>query len=271
MSAPWSLGGAIKPLAVLCAALLALLLAATPSTATPLIETAQAAAPAAPCLALDPSACDRLPAAPEAVTPALATNWYGIPTPLPAARTAPQPDLAASVAPIPLPAAGWLLVAGLGALGLFRRRGTQPAPLRTTLRGCARTDLARPRTPARLFPAAAPLDLSRRSAARSERLTAFAPGRATRARPTGAAGVRGAATAERAPPPLAGCIARVESQRGDIPVNYTPARQSVSALSASSFAFLGGDSTRNTIRAKHQETNNFNSAKEHSHELSIFA
>src|SRR5690606_25155638 len=62
-----------------------------------------------------------------------------------------------SIAAVPLPAAGWLLVVGFGGLGLFarRRRGALPSlrrtgdgtePAATTLRGSARIDAPAPRS-----------------------------------------------------------------------------------------------------------------------------
>jgi hypothetical protein len=112
-----------------------------------------------------------------------------------------------AIAPIPLPAAGWLVLAGMGALGLMRRRRADAMsglrgsePLGTALRGSALRHA--PGTPARpsfLIPQAL------RRAARSRlrrnwQARAFSPGTCSPVRPCGGAGQRYAATAERAPP-----------------------------------------------------------------------
>jgi hypothetical protein len=151
-----------------------------------------------------------------ALAPDVTSDWAGL-----AARfangiaaglqsTVPQlkDSLQSTAAPVPLPAAGWMLVAGLGALGLFRRRrdGT-PVPLRTALRDGARADLAPRRDPMFLRLPAALRPGARRSLlirARGERLTAFAPGRAALDHPRGGAGTRPATSAERAPPAAPG-------------------------------------------------------------------
>jgi hypothetical protein len=188
-------GGMVTPALVLCAMLLSILGLARPAEALPVLSAAEAPTPA-----VCPESCLGLAGAPAAAVPG-PLAWYGIasavlPAPLPVAGA-----LDANVAPIPIPAAGWLLIAGLGALGLFHRR-RRDTPLRPALRASARTDFAASRHgPVRLFPAALPaLDLRRGRALRSERLNAFAPGRATPARPAGGAGILYAAIAERAPP-----------------------------------------------------------------------
>jgi hypothetical protein len=115
------------------------------------------------------------------------------------------------VSPIPLPAAGWLVLAGMGALGLMRRRSSalsgRPGvePLGTALRGSALRHA--PGTPARpsfLIPQAL------RRAARSRlrrnwQARAFSPGTCSPVRHCGGAGHRYAATAERAPPWSGAC------------------------------------------------------------------
>ncbi|MCU0854766.1 MAG: VPLPA-CTERM sorting domain-containing protein, partial [Rhodobacteraceae bacterium] len=131
-------------------------LTVTPAAAAPVVETVPADPMAAKaCLGTFGAATTDCPAETVAGTvPALApdvtSDWAGL-----AARfangiaaglhsTVPQlkDSLQSTTAPVPLPAAGWMLVAGLGALGLFRRRrdGT-PVPLRTALRDGARADL----------------------------------------------------------------------------------------------------------------------------------
>jgi hypothetical protein len=122
-----------------------------------------------------------------------------------------------SIAPIPLPAAGWLVLAGMGALGLMRRRranarsdscGAEIEPLGTALRGSAlRHAPAAPARPNFLLPPA----LRRTAHARLRhrwRALAFSPGTGSPVRPCGGAGHRYAATAERAPPRPGGCSPR---------------------------------------------------------------
>jgi hypothetical protein len=208
------------------ALVLPLALTVTPAAAAPVVETVPADPAADPlaakaCLGTFGAATTDCPAETVAGTvPALApdvtSDWAGL-----AARfangiaaglhsTVPQlkDSLQSTTAPVPLPAAGWMLVAGLGALGLFRRRrdGT-PVPLRTALRDGARADLGPRRDPMFLRLPAALRPGARRSLllrARGERLTAFAPGRAAPDHPRGGAGTRPAVSAERAPPAAPG-------------------------------------------------------------------
>ena len=119
-----------------------------------------------------------------------------------------------SIAAVPLPAAGWLLVVGFGGLGLFarRRRGALPSlrrtgdgiePAATTLRGSARIDAPAPRR-ARLDRRDPDLrDRLRALMLSGEGLCAFAPGDASPDRPCGGAGHRYPPTAGRAPPAAA--------------------------------------------------------------------
>jgi hypothetical protein len=116
-----------------------------------------------------------------------------------------------SIAPIPLPAAGWLVLAGMGALGLMRRRSSALSgrrgvePLGTALRRSAiRYAPGTPTRPRFLLPQAL------RRAARSRlrrnwQARAFSPGTCSPVRPCGGAGHRYAATAERAPPWSGAC------------------------------------------------------------------
>jgi hypothetical protein len=111
-----------------------------------------------------------------------------------------------SIAPIPLPAAGWLVLAGMGALGLMRRRADALSglrgsePLGAALRGSAlRHAPSEPARPSFLLPPA--LRRAVRSRLRRRwRTRAFSPGTGSPVRPCGGTGHRCAATAERAPP-----------------------------------------------------------------------
>jgi hypothetical protein len=180
----------VSPTLVLCAMLLSICTLVRPAEALPLLFTAETPAPASSQINSAPTA--------EALGP---LAWYGIASAIIFASDPATSANDGTVAPIPLPAAGWLLVAGLGALGLFRRRAAGHVPLRTALRECARTEWApRSDAPARHFHAAASIHLWRRSAARSERLTAFPPCRVLLSQFKGRVGMREAASAERAPP-----------------------------------------------------------------------
>jgi len=206
-------GGITRPLqavlpAVLLAGLALCLLAAPGARAAPLsgpeaLPPAMAA-PEATCPEGFAGAAEGCTAAASALVAAqsgLAAGWADLATGLGTLLPARTDDLSASVAPIPLPAAGWLLVAGLGALGLFgRKRGDAPVPLRSALRDSARADGPVLRT-ARLFRGPATLDLMRRRRPpMAGRLSAFAPDCRDDAHPPGGAGCRSHAMAERAPP-----------------------------------------------------------------------
>ncbi len=129
-----------------------------------------------------------------------------------------------SIAPVPLPAAGWLLVAGIGGLGLFgrRREGALPTlrpgrggiePVATALRGGVRGDMPAPLRAPSLIRGVSLRDRLRDLMLTGEGLRAFAPGRTSPDRPCGGAGMLWAATAERAPP----AVAAVERAAGVLP------------------------------------------------------
>jgi hypothetical protein len=114
---------------------------------------------------------------------------------------APALRFDAAVTPVPLPAAASLLIAGLGALGLTRRRSaTRSARLRA--------GGALPAAPDRIGAARLRLPPALRRALRCPpprvpRLASFAPGRAIPCRPCGE-GWRPPSAVERGPPPADG-------------------------------------------------------------------
>jgi hypothetical protein len=148
-----------------------------------------------------------LAAAPAAVPDMLSAVLPGFDALLPQAIGSATARFSETVAPIPLPAAGWMLIAGLGALGLWgKRRDGRVVPLRATLRASARTDPGLRPGPVRL-PGFVPLsDLLLDRSAGGRIPHAFAPGRSSPVRPVGGAGHRYAATAERAPPAAAAIV-----------------------------------------------------------------
>ncbi len=202
----WRLRRVLPCLLLLVAALLLI----APATAAPMVGTAgEASQPTRGpvCIAASTALCD----AGFAAAPVVPVEFDGafvvrIGTSLWDGTALGQ---VATVAPIPLPAAGWLVLAGMGALGLMRRRraatladsqGAEVELLGTALRGSALRhapgDPARPRF---LLPPA----LRRAARARLRhawRPRAFSPGTGSPVRPCGGAGHRYAATAERAPP-----------------------------------------------------------------------
>jgi hypothetical protein len=200
----WRLRRVLPCLLVLVASLLLI----APVTAAPIVGATAGPSQPAPgpvCLATGPTDCDvgfaSAPVVPVALDGAFVVQvgmslWNG---------TAIR--YGESIAPIPLPAAGWLVLAGMGALGLMRRRGADALygpdgtePLGTALRGSALRHA--PGTPARpsfLLPQA--LRRAARSCLRRGwQVRAFSPGTCSPVRPCGGAGHRYAATAERAPP-----------------------------------------------------------------------
>jgi len=114
-------------------------------------------------------------------------------------------EVSSHIRPIPLPAAGWLLFAGLSALGVFGKRRRDPLPslgrddepLSATLRDTVRIEFGTELRRVRLSLPGLP---SLRELARVRWQLAFAPGRTSPVRPCGAAGHLYAAIAERAPP-----------------------------------------------------------------------
>jgi hypothetical protein len=200
-------------LAAVFALCLGLVLAAGPSGAAPLDDWTLRAELAPVCVMdldtdLGAGTCAASPAglaaAPAAVPDMLSAVLPGFDALLPQAIGSATARFSESVAPIPLPAAGWMLLAGLGALGLWgKRRDGRVVPLRATLRTSARTDLGLRPGPVRL-PGFAPFsDLLLDRSAGGRIPHAFAPGRSSPVRPVGGAGHRYAATAERAPPTAA--------------------------------------------------------------------
>jgi hypothetical protein len=174
------------------------------SHAAPVIET-----PAARELA-----CTTGSVAPECLTVASATSAFGLIRAgglLLSGAAVSVIQASESIVPVPLPAAGWLLVAGLGALGLFgrRREGALPTlrpardglePVSTTLRSGVRGDAPAPLRARALIRGFGLRERLRDLMQMGERLRAFAPGRTSPVRPCGGAGMLWAATAERAPP-----------------------------------------------------------------------
>jgi hypothetical protein len=209
----------VRPAALLAAAFaicLALVLAAGPSGAAPLDDWTLRADLAPVCvmdLDTGPGAgsCAASPAdlaaAPAAVPDMLSAVLPGFDALLPQAIGSATARFSDSVAPIPLPAAGWMLIAGLGALGLWgKRRDGRVVPLRATLRASVRSDPGLRPGPVRL-PGFTPLsDLLLDRSAGGRIPHAFAPGRSSPLRPVGGAGHRYAATAERAPPAAAAFV-----------------------------------------------------------------
>jgi hypothetical protein len=203
-------------LAAAFAICLALVLAAGPSGAAPLDDWTLRADLAPVCvmdLDTGPGAgsCAASPAdlaaAPAAVPDMLSAVLPGFDALLPQAIGSATARFSETVAPIPLPAAGWMLIAGLGALGLWgKRRDGRVVPLRATLRASVRSDPGLRPGPVRLpgFTPFSDLLLDRSAGGRIPH--AFAPGRSSPLRPVGGAGHRYAATAERAPPAAAAFV-----------------------------------------------------------------
>jgi hypothetical protein len=123
-----------------------------------------------------------------------------------------------ALAPIPLPAAGWLLLAGLGALGLAQRRrqarfgaaARGSLSHRAALRLGTRADLLEAAEGLRRCPERGHLLFADPfgPAAPGPAVRAFARGEASPVRPCGGAGHRYPATAERAPPGRAAAVGR---------------------------------------------------------------
>ena len=139
------------------------------------------------------------------------SGFVGVGASYVSAMSSAAQQLDGSVTPIPAPAAIWLLLAGLGALGAFRRRqanalpslrhGGDIEPARVALRGgAADGPVAAANAELQLVPfrrlRALPADI----VANSGGYQAFAKGQSSPARPCGGAGNLYAATAERAPP-----------------------------------------------------------------------
>ena len=189
-------------LAVAVTALLSLVAAfgADPASAAPVVDAVglMPSPFAAECANAAPAQSSDCAGSTNIMLPAPTSAWHGIFFNLARSLQAAE-DVSAAVVPIPLPAAGFMLLAGLGVLGLVRRRrdGAEVS-LRVALRETSRVDVDghRPVAP-RLIPSAKVSHL-RVDAARN--LDAFSPAVSSRARPLGGAVMRYAAMAERAPP-----------------------------------------------------------------------
>jgi hypothetical protein len=124
-----------------------------------------------------------------------------------------------AITAVPIPAAGWLLVAGMGALGLIGKRrqdafpllrgGRELEPLGSALRTSARAMAFErsARYPLRQYLRDL-IDSFRERTRDADHPRAFAPGRASPLRPCGGAGMLWQATAERGPPSFGAACGR---------------------------------------------------------------
>ncbi len=214
--------GRFAPLArAALTAVAALVLTAVAAAAAPVVEPA----PGPACVALEATALACGATTAESLLAGLSALTHLDLTSFASAASTSAAGLTAAIADVPLPAAGWLLIAGMGGLGLFGKRrrdalpglrpGAELEPLASAHRGSASVERAEP-APARPFASAR---LARIAAALRGALlnapapTGFPPGAASPVRPNGGAGSLWAAVAERGPP------MRSNDDRGDI---HTP-------------------------------------------------
>ena len=149
--------GRFAPLArTALTAVAALVLTAVAAAAAPVVEPA----PGPACVALEATALACGATTAESLLAGLSALTHLDLTSFASAASTSAAGLTAAIADVPLPAAGWLLIAGMGGLGLFGKRrrdalpgfrpGAELEPLASAHRGSASVERAEP-APARPF------------------------------------------------------------------------------------------------------------------------